>query len=564
MTDSIQARLLGRAEKAPDRRALGFYAEDGRRDCRWLTYAQLLDNASARAGGLAAHGLGPGDVCVVLLPSGPLCAEIVLATWQLGALPLLVAASTMKQLDDRLAGVLRHVAATTQARILFCPEWMSEHSGRLADLRGGMRVLCGEPALAGAPRAEAWARPAADALGGLQLTSGTTGAPRICAWRQDRILAALDGMEAVMQLEQDDRCCNWTPLYHDMGLVNNFLLCLQAAVPLVLLSPRRFVAKPALWLQALSDTAATITWAPNFGYAITAERAKDSELDGVRLEHVRAFWNAAERIHAGTFAAFLSRFTGLGLRAEALSANFGCAENVGGATFSRPGYGYTSERLDAEALRGEGLARLAGNGHDGPVEVVVSCGRPNPGLEIRILSAAGEELDDGRIGEIALKTPSRFSGYLGDEEATARAIHGEVLKTGDLGYRRDGELFWTGRTDERMTIRGKKLDPSEFEALLGGIDGLRQGCFAAFEIYNAEEGTQAAVIVCEVRDAARDRAKRILGEVRRRVSLELGVALHDALLVRERSLAKTTSGKRRHLHYKRLYEMEGASAFETI
>ena len=136
--------------------------------------------------------------------------------------------------------------------------------------------------------------------------------------------------------------------------------------------------------------------------------------------------------------------------------------------------------------------------------------------------------------------------------------------TGDLGYRRGGELFWIGRTDERMTIRGKKLDPSAFEATLANIRGLRRGCFAAFEVHNPDEGTRAVVIVSEVRGSASRLPQEIRGEIRRTLSLAFGVPIHDVLLVRERSLAKTTSGKRRHLHFKRLYEDNGAGAFETI
>src|SRR5207249_519267 len=153
-----------------------------------------------------------------------------------------------------------------------------------------------------------------------------------------------------------DVCFNWTPLYHDMGLVNNFLLCLHAGVPLALLGPTDFVKRPSLWLRGLSATGATLTWSPNFGFALAAQRIQDAELEGVHLEGVRAFWNAAERIHLNTMQSFLSRFQKVGVQPDALKTNFGCAENVGGATFSNPAGAYVVEHVDEELLHTKGLA----------------------------------------------------------------------------------------------------------------------------------------------------------------------------------------------------------------
>lgn len=565
MHDSLQARLLSRREALADRPALGLFADDGRRNCSWLTFAQLFDAVAGVASGLASHGLSQNRVCLLLLPSGRFCAEVLLAVLQLGAVPLLIAAPTMKRLDERLLGMLQHVIGTTDADAMVCPSWMSEHRERLARIGQGLRILCGEDEVRqAAARVISWRTPPTDAVGAMQLTSGTTGAPRICVWKQSSILAALDGMASAMQLTDDDRCCNWTPLYHDMGLVNNFLLCLSTGVPLVMLSPRRFVGRPALWLQALSDTASTITWAPNFGYVLATERVSDAELDNVRLDSVRAFWNAAERIHADTYEKFHARFAHLGVARTALKANFGCAENVGGATFSRPESAYVVERVDVDLLRQEGIAQVVDDSRQERTETFVGCGRPTPGSSVHILSGTGEELPDGHVGEVMLRTPSRFAGYLGDDASTRRALQGDLLRTGDLGYRRGDELFWTGRTDERLTIRGQKIDPSDFEASLGEVDGLRRGCFAVFDVCRADEGTQAAVLICEVRASTPRSAPDIERDIRERVALGFGIAIHDIVLVRERSLGKTTSGKRRHIHYKRIYQDRGAAGFETL
>jgi acyl-CoA synthetase (AMP-forming)/AMP-acid ligase II len=143
--------------------------------------------------------------------------------------------------------------------------------------------------------------------------------------------------------------------------------------------------------------------------------------------------------------------------------------------------------------------------------------------------------------------------YLKDAEATARALKDGLLRTGDLGYQRSGELFWVGRVKERITVRGRKFDPSDFEHLLFPIDGLRPGCFAAFGIDDRATGTQKVVVVSEVVAGLMRAPDEIVNEMRLATMESLGLTV-DALLVPTGTLTKTSSGKRRHRHFKRLYE----------
>jgi acyl-CoA synthetase (AMP-forming)/AMP-acid ligase II len=356
-----------------------------------------------------------------------------------------------------------------------------------------------------------------------------------------------------MALSPDDVCVNWTPLYHDMGLVNNFLLCLTKGVPLVMLSPHDFIRRPALWLRCLSDTQATITWAPNFGFAVASQRAADNELDGVRLERVRAFWNAAERVHLETLEAFHRRFARLGVRREALKTNFGCAENIGGATFSALDGPARHEVIDRRLFEERGIARLSTSSDQAEKMVVVSAGRAHPGLRIEILSPRGRMLQDGQIGEICLDTPSQMLRYHQDARETRRVLRRRSLRTGDLGYLRDGELFWVGRLRERITFHGKKIDPSAFEAVLASTPGLREGCFAAFGVPDERLGTERLIMVSEVRPSLMVSLKELEATICRKCFLELGVTPDDIVLVQSGTLAKTSSGKRRHRYFRKLY-----------
>lgn len=546
--NSLQTSLRERLERAPGRRALAFIDARGR--FAWRSLEQVHDSAAAYGAAFAEHGLGPGDVCILALPSTETCAELLLGTLLLGAVPLLVAPPVLPGREAVLTAVIRQMARKTKARLLVVPATRALSFDGLGRTRLVVRDTELSP-VAGA-RLPVLA-PAEDAVAILQLTSGTTGFPRLCVWTHRAVAAALEGMALAMRLGEDDACLNWTPLYHDMGLANNFLLCLTRGVPLAMLSPTDFVQKPALWLRGLWETRSTITWSPNFGFALTIRKVRDDEIQGVRLGHVRAFWNAAERIHAETMIAFYQRFSALGLRFDALKTNYGCAENVGGASFSDPAAPFPVEQVDQRLLREKGLAGpRPGAGIQDDTVSVVGVGRPCPGVRIRILSPAGRPLPDGHVGEVALDTPSRMSGYLGRSRDTRRALHGALLRTGDLGYLRGDELFWVGRVRERITVRGQKLDPSDFERVLHRLPGVRPGCFAAFGVDDPKRGTQRVVLAVELHDPTVD-PDRVAVVIRGEVHRQLGVTVDDLLLVPPGTLTKTSSGKRRHRVFRELY-----------
>jgi fatty-acyl-CoA synthase len=550
---SLQAEILTRLGEAPNRPCISFYGSDGM--FRWQTREEVYTRAVAAAEQLRRHGLRSGDVCIVVLPSGATTVKVLIASLLLGAAPLLVAPPTLVGANLDVRATVRSMLRRTDARVLIYSSSVEAGIGGLAGSFPATRFLCAsliEPAESGSGLFVP-VLPRETDIAAMQLTSGTTAAPRICVWDHKGVLAALEGMASAMALSPDDVCVNWTPLYHDMGLVNNFLLCLTRGVPLVMLSPHHFIRRPALWLRCLSDIRATITWSPNFGFAVASQRAADSELDGVSLDSVRAFWNAAERVHLETLDAFHRRFARLGVRYEALKTNFGCAENIGGATFSALDGPVRHEVIDRRLLEERGIAQLSTSSNRAEKMVVVSAGRAHPGLRIEILSPLGRTLRDGHVGEICLDTPSHMVRYHQDARTTRRVLRRGLLRTGDLGYLRDGELFWVGRRRERITIHGKKIDPSAFEAVLASTPGLREGCFAAFGVPDERLGTERLIVVSEVRSSLTVSLKELEATICRKCFLEMGVTPDDIVLVQSGTLAKTSSGKRRHRHFRKLY-----------
>ena len=525
---TIQQSFNETLERRADLPAIGFADIHGNID--WLTTTEFHRESAARAASFRERGLGQGDVAVLVSADPRFAATSVCGVLQSGAVPLLVAPPAIQGVNSNLEAVIENVAERTSARLVLRDEPPVDSDAEIS-------IVVPDPS----------------ATAALQLTSGTTGFPRVCVWRHEQVLAAVDGMASFMGLTEEDVHANWTPLYHDMGLINNFMLCLTRGIPLVLINPLDFIRKPAVWLKVIHDARATMTWAPNFGYAVAAQRIRQEETEGIRLDHVRGMWNAGERVHAATFEEFFERFKGLGLRWESLKANFGCAENVGGATFTAMDEGVVIERVESAALYEQRLARVADEAFDGSTTRVVSTGKGHPALTPHILDEDGAPLPDGSVGEVALESPSRLVEFMGQPDETANTLRGKYLVTGDLGYLRDGELFWTGRKRERINLAGVKHDPSDFEALLNEIDGLRKGCFVAFGVEDERIGTQRLYLVCEVVAAPKRSHAEICTEIRRAVATRLGITAGEIALVEKGLLTKTSSGKRRHVHFRDLY-----------
>ena len=553
-SDSLQRRLYAQLERNADGRAIAFVDAGG--GVRWRTWREFFEDAAGYGHWLADAGLRSGDVAVLAVQSDEACARALMGTLLLGAVPLLIAPPVLQDAGSHAVDVLVRICRRAGARVTVVPPGTQ-------GLERTRFLTLPEHGVAPSPDPLPVVQPPTERVGAMQPTSGTTGLPRICVWKHRGIVAALDGMRKAMRLSSRDVCFNWTPLYHDMGLVNNFLLCLTAGVPVVMARPQDFIRRPALWLRGLSETRATVTWSPNFGFVVAAQRIRDDELEGVRLDQVRGFYNAAERIHLDSLQSFYKRFAPLGVRQEALKTNFGCAENVGGATFSKPDGPYVHEVVDRALLHRKGIARPVTSGEESGAVSVVGVGRPAPGIRVAVLSAAGRVLPDGHVGELALHTPSRMVGYLHQRGETRRVFDRGWMRTGDLAYLRGREVFWVGRRRERITVRGRKLDPSDFEQILFGIPELRTGCFAAFGVDDEIGGTQRLVIVAEVREATAGGARGLVEQIRERVSLQLGVSADEVVLVKPGTLTKTSSGKRRHRFFHQAY-LDGALRRHTV
>ena len=309
----------------------------------------------------------------------------------------------------------------------------------------------------------------------MQFSSGTTVAPKPVALSPRAMLAQIQGLNGFWPDDDQTRHSgvSWLPLYHDMGLIGCVFPALERPGVLTLLGPEVFVARPSLWLRALSRSQATISVAPNFAYGLCVEKVRDDELEGVDLSHWRVALNGAEPVAPSVLRAFQERFARWGFRPEALTPVYGLSEATLAVTFSSLFEPFRATRFDRQQLA-EGQAVAEDDGVE-----LVSVGRPLPGTEIRVQGDDHESLDPGWVGEVWVRGPSLMTGYLGCPEATAKTLRDGWLATGDLGFVHDGELFLTSRAKDVVILRGRNHAPAEIEQAVDGVEGIRTGCVVA-------------------------------------------------------------------------------------
>jgi fatty-acyl-CoA synthase len=326
---------------------------------------------------------------------------------------------------------------------------------------------------------------------------------------------------------------SWLPLNHDMGLVGCFFLSIVHGIELYLLRPDSFLGRPKLWLQVLSDYKGTMSPAPNFAYQLCVERIESADVEGLDLSKWRIVLTGAEMVHPETCKAFSDKFAAQKFNPRHFTPSYGMAEATLAVTSDRKRKGVRTMPTAGMADAGLSLSE------------VVCVGAPVIDSELRISSPAkpGTFLPDGQIGEIWFRGPGVFGGYYNDPEETAESLCEGWLRTGDLGFLKDGELYITGRIKELLIINGLNLMPHELEWVAEGISGGggTERC-AAFSVTKPGLG-EHAVLVVEAATTDSAELARMDKEIRIRIGRALGLPLSDLVFIKRGQMPKTTSGK---------------------
>lgn len=532
--------------KATSRTSLGLVFVDASEHETSLPWSQVYRRAKRAAAGLARLGVKPGDRVALLLPTSPAFMDAYFGALLAGAVPVpLYPPVRLGRLEEYHRSTARMLQLTgavvvltdTRVRLLLGPS--------VEQARPPLGCHTVDAVMHGDEDLEVEVTP--DALGLIQFSSGSTVDPKPVALTHGALVAQVAALEVAMPLSPGTMPVgvSWLPLYHDMGLIGCVLAALYYPGSLVLIPPEVFLAKPALWLRALSRHRGFVSPAPNFAYGLCLKRVKDADLQGVDLSAWMHALNGAEPVSADTLRRFAERFGRWGFRARALRPVYGLSEASLAVTFPPEGRGPRELGVDPQALAREGQAR------DG-TRMLVSVGAPVAGFEVQVRGADGEVLPERRVGHVFAKGPSLMRGYFGDAEATARVMGGEGwLDTGDLGFSADGELYLTGRAKDLVIIRGANHSPQAFEEPLLQVEGVRTGCAVAVGF--TPEGSEDEALLILAEWAERADTASVEADIRAAVVEATGVQPHTVRLLEPGTLPRTSSGKLRRSEALRRY-----------
>jgi 1-acyl-sn-glycerol-3-phosphate acyltransferase len=387
----------------------------------------------------------------------------------------------------------------------------------------------------------------------LQYTSGSTGDPKGVVLSHANLLANIRAMGDAVEVTPEDVFISWLPLYHDMGLIGAWLGSLYYGMPLVVMSPLRFLARPSRWLWAIHHHRGTLSAAPNFGYELCLNKVPEEEIAGLDLSTWRFAFNGAEPVTATTLQGFTQRFAAYGLRPGALAPVYGLAEAAVGLAFPPPLRGPVIDQVNREHFMRHGEALPAAEGDPDPLSVI-ACGRPLPGYRVQVVDNNDQPLPERKEGRLEFQGPSATSGYYANPQATARLFREGWLDTGDRAYLADGEIFITGRIKEMIIRGGRNIYPYELEQQLGQLPGIRKGCVAVFPSNDPTTGSERLVVVAESRELDQQTQQTLRQAIRQQTIDLLGMPPDDLVLAPPHTILKTSSGKLRRGTVRTLYE----------
>ena len=402
--------------------------------------------------------------------------------------------------------------------------------------------------------ADSWETPviAPTALAMLQYTSGSTSEPKGVMLSHANLMHNSSAIYAAFGMGQKgerDTGVFWLPTYHDMGLVGGVLVPMLAGASSVLMPPAAFLQHPIDWLAAISKHRATISGAPNFAYDLCVRRITDEQRATLDLSCLSLAFVGAEPIQPETLERFAAAFAPCGFKSSAFYPCYGMAEATLMISGAVRGAGPTVRVFDETALtegRAERRARPTG-----AARRLVSCGDPVGDLQIVIVDAkARTGVQSGRVGEIWVAGASVAKGYWQRPDQSKRAFgahlsdsdEGAFLRTGDLGFLSEGELFVVGRLDDLLIIRGRNHHPQDLEATARRSHRLLEAGFGAAFAVTGQSGLRLVLVQEVARDGTTDFAPA-LQACREAVLAEHGLALDGIVLVRTGTVPKTSSGK---------------------
>lgn len=530
-------------QDAPGRPAL-IFLENGDTEAARLTRGQLRDRVLGVAGALQPI-TGPGDRALLVYPSGLDFAIGYLACLYAGIVPVPCYPPSRNRVDHRLASI----AASSQTRLVLTSDKVGAAPGSRFDGYPTLKdIQWLSTSAIDAAAADSWRRPAisGETAALMQYTSGSTSEPRGVVVSHANLLASFRDMD--FGHEDDSVMVTWLPLFHDLGLIFGLLQPLADGFPCVLMPPAAFLQQPVRWLRALTKYRGTHAAAPNFAYDLCVSRVPQDAIGELDLSRWTFALNAAEPVRADTIDRFSTHFAPAGFNRRTFSPGFGLAEATLRVTATPRAELTVSLAVDAEALKqhrvvpsSEATAITLVSSGTAVAETIVAIVDPET---LRPCAA-------DRVGEIWVGGRTVAQGYFNNADASAETFGAQLdgyatpfMRTGDLGFLRDGWIFITGRLKDVIILRGLNYYPQDLERTVEQCHpSLAAAGTAAFSI--EIDGEERLAVVAEVARTHRRNvdAGAVFDAVHQGLADAHGVTVDRIALIDPHTLPKTSSGK---------------------
>jgi acyl-CoA synthetase (AMP-forming)/AMP-acid ligase II len=533
--------LRRRALQQPEQRAYTFLL-DGETAERHLTYGEL-DRQARRIAALLQSRCREGERALLLYPPGLDYIAAFFGCLYAGV----IAVPAYPPRNDRALPRLQAIIQDAGAALVLSTEALLSKIDSMFKRAPELPVLKSMATDRFIEGEERWRAPAVhpDHLAFLQYTSGSTGTPKGVMLTHRNLLHNEAAIYERFGHADDSIVVSWLPTYHDMGLIGGMLQPLYGGFPCILMAPASFIQRPLRWLQAISRYRATTSGGPNFAYDHCVRNIPPEQKAELDLSCWTLAFNGAEPVRRETIDRFAAAFAPCGFRREAFYPCYGLAEASLIVSGGRKGIVPPAQYLDKSALEQNRVVPAS-------EEAVsfIGCGKTLEDQQIVIADPeSARRCAADEVGEIWVKGPSIAKGYwsrLKETEETFRAFlpdtgEGPFLRTGDLGFLKEGVLFVTGRLKDLIVIQGRNHYPQDIERTVEQSAAiLRAGCGAAFSI---EVGGEERLGVVQEVDFRQTPDEKVLGAIRLAVAREHELEVYAVVLIRAGTLPKTSSGK---------------------
>ncbi len=527
---------------------MAFAYTDGEGSDVSVTYLQLFTKAKAIAAKLQERGM-VGERVLLLYPP---CLDFVIGFYGCliaGAIAVPAYPPRRNRNADRIQSIADDAESTLALTVSSVAQRMQGAVDGALPLKS---IQWLETDNVDQAAASDWRRPVIrpDLLAVLQYTSGSTGSPKGVMLSHGNLSYNTQIICHGFRPDREGRDFCWLPTYHDMGLVGSVLEPLFVGLPAIFMSPMSFLQRPLRWLECITRYRITMTGGPNFAYELCTEKIDDEDLKVLDLSSWKTAYNGAEPVRAETLRKFAKRFEQVGFREDAFYPCYGMAETTlivtGGVGPSKPYFQF----FDGDALDERRIIPTTAASPN--ARELVGCGVVLPGLEIAVVDPETRtRMPADRIGEIWISGPTVGQGYWNKPEISQSTFRAKIegvpdqtfLKTGDLGFLYEGQMFVTGRIKDLIIIRGVNRYPQDIEQTVEKCNSrLKSGSSAAFAVDFL--GRERLIIVAEVeRTRDKDWSGEVVSAIRRDVAQEHEVPPDAVILVRTGSIPKTSSGK---------------------